>query len=84
MGASAPVATAPAELNVAIQRLCGALPAALRGHIVACVEKEDEIVLLADSPAWAARLKLLLADAPLAADPRRITVRVMPRHTAVR
>jgi hypothetical protein len=79
MGARAPVAIAPADGNVAIQRLCGDMPEILRTHIVACVEKVDEIVLMADSPAWAARLKLLLADAPVTTDTRRITVRVMPR-----
>ncbi len=65
--------------DVAIQRLCGGLPEGVRAHLVGCVEKADEVVLLVDSAAWAGRLKLLLADAPPAGDTRRITVRIMPR-----
>lgn len=80
MGARAPVAIASGEQrNVAIERLCAGLPAAVRAHIVGGVEKADELVVLVDSAAWAARLKLLLADAPPAGESRRVTVRIMPR-----
>ena len=72
-------AVAVGSETVAIQRLCGALPDLLRAHLVGCVEKAEEVVLLVDSAAWAARLKLLLADAPPIGDTRRITVRIMPR-----
>jgi hypothetical protein len=80
MGARTPLAVATGEArNVAIERLCAGLPAGLRTHIVGGIEKADELVILVDSAAWAARLKLLLADAPPGEETRRLTVRVMPR-----
>jgi hypothetical protein len=80
MGARIPVAIATGEhRNVAIERLCAGLPSSLRAHIVGGIEKTDELVVLVDSAAWAARLKLLLADAPPSDETRRLTVRVMPR-----
>jgi hypothetical protein len=78
------VATTIGADSVAIERLCGELPADLRAHVVGSVEKTDELVLLVESAAWAGRLKLALADLPPRADPRRLTVRVMPRATTTR
>lgn len=70
--------------SVAIERLCGQLPADLRTHLVGTVEKADEVVLLAESAAWAGRLKLALAELAPRADGRRLVVRVMPRATTRR
>lgn len=55
------------------------LPEALRTHVVQVVDKGEELVILTDSAAWAARLKLALAGDPDLASGRRTSVKVAPR-----
>jgi hypothetical protein len=81
---SGAVATTLGTDSVAIGRLCSGLPETLRAHVVGCVEKVDELVLLVESAAWAGRVKLALADLPPREDPRKLSVRVMPRATTAR
>jgi predicted nucleic acid-binding Zn ribbon protein len=73
----------PAQLSWA-EWLRGALAAPLAAHIVSAVPKSGELVVFADSPAWATRLRYALAallpqisarDAAIA----RMTVRVQMR-----
>ena len=60
------------------------LPEALREHVIRVVEKGEELVILTDSAAWAARLKLALAGDPGLAAGRRTSVKVAPRGTVSR
>ena len=65
------------------QRLLAQLPEVLRAHVTGVIAKPGELVVFADSAAWASRLKLTLADAPPDLAPEveatdRVTVRVMP------
>jgi hypothetical protein len=61
------------------------LPAQLQAHLVTCLLRPGEIVLFAESAAWAARLRVAAAeaaqsgafDAIAGANPR-ITVRITP------
>jgi hypothetical protein len=55
------------------------LPGALRNHVVEVVKKGEELVILTDTAAWAARLKLVLAADPDLAAGRRTSVKVAPR-----
>jgi hypothetical protein len=59
------------------------LPEALRKHVIRVVEKGEEVVVLTDSAAWAARLKLVLAEDPGLAG-RRTSVKVAPPGAASR
>ncbi len=66
------------------------LPAELQAHLVTCLLKPAEIVLFAESAAWAARLRVAAAqaaqagafDAIAGANPR-ITVRITPPLSAL-
>jgi hypothetical protein len=60
------------------------LPEALRPHVLQVVERPGELVILADSAAWAARLRLALAGDPGLAGNRRTIIKVAPRGAAVR
>jgi hypothetical protein len=65
------------------QRLLTQLPETLGSHIATVIVKPGEVVVFVDAAAWAARLKIALAERrpdlkPEAADESRITVRVMP------
>ncbi len=53
------------------------MPADLQPRLVSCLEKPDELVLFAESAAWAGRLKLALAEHPLPGETRRLVVRVL-------
>ena len=71
--------------------LRGQLPAELAGHIVNVVPRaqgaagrEQELVVLADSPAWCARLRYALAPLQEAIRQRDATVRTARVRTAVR
>jgi hypothetical protein len=64
------------SLLIGIQKL---LPLTLAPHLVTCLEKPDELVLFADSAAWAGRLKLALAETPTVGAGRKVTVRVQGR-----
>jgi hypothetical protein len=63
------------------------LPAEYRPHLITCLLKAGEIVLFAESAAWAARLRVAAFEAAQSgafagicgAEPR-ITVRVAPRN----
>lgn len=65
------------------------LPAEYRPHLITCLFKAGEIVLFAESAAWAARLRVAAFEAAQSgafdvisgANPR-ITARVAPRQTA--
>jgi hypothetical protein len=59
------------------------LPETLRGHVITVVDKGEELVILTDSAAWAARLKLALAGSPELAG-RRTSIKVAPRGSASR
>jgi hypothetical protein len=63
--------------NQPLEAVRAILPEALRMHVRQAVDKGDELVILADSAAWAARLRLALAERPLQ-PPRRTTVKVAP------
>ena len=65
------------------QRLLAQLPEDLREHVAAVIAKPGETVVFADAAAWAARLKIALAErAPDVGTPgARMTVRVMPSGT---
>jgi hypothetical protein len=52
------------------------LPAELSFHIADTLGKDGELVIFTDSAAWAARLKLWLAERLDAAACRRVTVRI--------
>jgi hypothetical protein len=62
------------------QRLLAQLPDGLREHVAAVIAKPDETVVFADAAAWAARLKLALAETPpdIGTPGAKVTVRVMP------
>jgi hypothetical protein len=60
------------------------LPEALRRHVTRVVEKGEEVVILTDSAAWAARIKLALAEDPKLAGNRPTSVKVVPRGAASR
>jgi hypothetical protein len=68
-------------------RLVAALPESLQPHVAAVIAKPGgEVVVFADAAAWAARLKLALAEAPPDLSPEvppgaAFTVRVMPTGT---
>jgi hypothetical protein len=70
--------------NQSLKMLLGTLPEGLRGHVLGVLERSDELVILADSAAWAARLRLVVADlsnlAELAtlARGRPVSVRLAP------
>ena len=64
-------------------RLVAQLHEDLRPHVAAVIAKPGELVVFTDAAAWAARLKIALAESPpdLAPDVpvgSRVTVRVMP------
>jgi hypothetical protein len=63
--------------NQLLETVRAGLPATLRMHVRQAIEKGDELVILADSAAWAARLRLAFAEQTLP-PPRRITVKVAP------
>jgi hypothetical protein len=63
--------------NQEVKSLLSKLPEALRGHVVGVAERADELVILADSAAWAARLRLAVAELPMAGG-RRMSVKLMP------
>lgn len=64
--------------NQLIESIRSQLPGALCEHVVGVVEKADELVILADSAAWAARLRLVLVELPGLAAGRRTSVRLVP------
>ena len=65
--------------NQITETLLAGLPEALRGHVIQVVDKGEELVILMDAAAWAARLKLALAESPDLTSGRRATVKVVPR-----
>ena len=70
--------------NQLVESLRAKLPQALRSHVIQVMGKGAELVVLADSAAWAARLKLALAEDPGLAGGRSVTVKVAPRGAAGR
>jgi hypothetical protein len=72
------------DSNQTSRNLLDRLPEALRGHVIQVLEKGEELVILTDSAAWAARLKLALAENPDPADNRRTSVKVVPRGAVSR
>jgi hypothetical protein len=65
-----------AERTDWLGRLRQGLPEGLRLHLVSVLEKEAELVLFADSAAWAGRLKLALPELEPIAAGRRLVVRI--------
>lgn len=60
-----------------------ALPDALATHVRQAFEKGDELVILADSAAWAARVRLALTEHP-DVSPKRLKVKVAPPGNSIR
>jgi hypothetical protein len=77
--------TAPgiSATNQLLEAIRGDLPQTLRMHVLQAVEKGDELVILADSAAWAARVRLALATRPSGSS-RRVTVKVAPPGASTR
>jgi hypothetical protein len=66
----------------ALEKALLRVPATLRSYVVGAIDRPDELVIFMESAAWAARLKLALADA--ANEGARTTVKVAPRGAAPR
>ncbi|MEJ0098633.1 MAG: hypothetical protein WDO12_02335 [Pseudomonadota bacterium] len=57
----------------------------MRPHVVDVVEKVGELIIFAESAAWAARLKLALAEHPgLVPAAQRAVVKLAPRGASGR
>jgi hypothetical protein len=67
-----------------LERVRERFPEALREHVVSVLEKPEELVIFAASAAWAARLRLALAEQPTASPARRTTVKLAPRGASAR
>lgn len=63
-----------------LRRLRERLPEEQRVHLKEVLEKAGELVLFADSAAWAGRIRLSLPALVDAAAGRRMTVRLMPQR----
>jgi hypothetical protein len=72
------------ERLAVLEALRAGLPAELRSRLVGCLEKPDELVLLAESAAWAGRLKLALSGNTGLGGGRRVTIKLAPRGAAGR
>jgi hypothetical protein len=77
------VAQGAQALDAARAWVVGLLPAALGEHVTQALERDGDLTVFTESSAWAARLKLALAERREALAPRlspdaRITVRVVP------
>jgi hypothetical protein len=67
-----------------LERVRARFPESLREHVVSVLEKPEELVIFAASAAWAARLKLALAEQPAVSPVRRTTVKLAPRGASAR
>jgi hypothetical protein len=65
-----------------LARLRQRLPQEQQAHLTDVIEKAGELVLFADSAAWAGRIRLSLPELAEVTAGRRITVRLMPRRHA--
>ena len=72
------------QKNQSLERVRERFPESLREHVVDVLEKPEELVIFAASAAWAARLKLALAEQPALAEARRTTVKLAPRGATAR
>lgn len=77
------VAQGAAALEATRAWVVAQLPAPLAEHVTQALERDGDLTVFTESSAWAARLKLALAECREALAPRlspeaRITVRVMP------
>jgi hypothetical protein len=70
--------------NQVVESLRARLPEALREHVVEALEKADELVIFAESAAWAARVKLAIAADPGFSSSRRTVVKLAPRGASKR
>ena len=70
--------------NQSLERVRGLFPESLREHVVDVLEKPEELVIFAASAAWAARLKLALAEQSGPTEARRTTVKLAPRGATSR
>ncbi len=70
--------------NQALEKLKARLPESLRPHVLEVVEKAGELIIFAESAAWAARLKLALAEGPDPVPAQRRTVKLAPRGASRR
>ena len=82
-GTLAAIQASATGLDALRHKLLSQLPPGLAEHVASVIAKPGEVVVFADSAAWAARLKLSLAEQrpdlkPQAKDSDRITVKVMP------
>ena len=64
--------------NQLVESLLSKLPETLHAHVVGVVEKPDELVILVDTAAWAARVRLALAAVRHPTEGRRLSVRLTP------
>src|SRR5512139_1876801 len=62
-GVAAPPAPGIAGASSHIDQVRAGLPAGLRPHLVTCLLRPGEIVLFAESAAWATRLRVAAAEA---------------------
>ena len=65
--------------NQLTKQVYAGLPASLRDHVLQVIEKPKELVILTSSAAWAARIRLALAEDSCLAGDRRVIVKVAPR-----
>ena len=70
--------------NQLLEKVRAKLPEALRAHVVEALEKAEELVIFADSAAWAARLKLACAEDPALFSVHRTIVKLAPRGASAR
>jgi hypothetical protein len=70
--------------NQSLERVRERFPESLREHVVDVLEKPEELVIFAASAAWAARLKLALAEQPALSPVRRTIVKLAPRGASTR
>ncbi|HUG72680.1 MAG TPA: hypothetical protein VMK82_04580 [Steroidobacteraceae bacterium] len=63
-----------------LSRLRERLPEEQQAHVTEVLEKAGELVLFADSAAWAGRIRLSLPALAEVSAGRRITVRLMPQR----
>lgn len=70
--------------NQSVEPFLERLPESLRKHVIRVVPRGEDLVILTDSAAWAARLKLVLAQDPALVDNRLTSVKVAPRGAANR
>lgn len=62
-----------------LEKLRKGLPEPLGGHLQGVLERPGELVLFAESAAWAGRLRLALPQLAAASEGRRLTIRLQQK-----